>query len=113
METTTINTSLFRAENESELFSDKVEISRRRALNFKCGAPFNNDIDILEWLFAATNALHEILDEEQRWIFTVFYKAKECSISVGDVIQINDNFYICKNAGWEKIENFQVYYDQD
>ena len=113
METTTINTVLFRPEDESELFKDKIEINRRRALNFICCAPFKNDMDILEWLFASTNAPHETLDEEQLWILTVFYNAKECSISGGDVIQLNGESYICKNTGWEKIENFQVYYDQD
>jgi hypothetical protein len=114
METTTITASLFRPFDDNvDRFSGKLEIERYRALNFKCECPFDEDQKILNWLFEATNAPNELLCEEQAWIVGVFYQAKECSISVGDVIQLNDRFYACKPIGWEKIENFQTSYNLD
>lgn len=111
---TTITTTLFRPfSSNRDRFSGKLEISRYRALNFKCIVPFSDDRDILEWLFEATNAPVEVLHGDQPWVFEVFYKAKEYSISVGDVIQLDDRYYLCKGIGWEKIDNFQENYSLD
>ena len=114
---TTITASLFRPFDDNtdhgaaNRFTGKLEIDRYRALNFKCVCPFWEDLQILNWLFEATNGPSELLSEEQAWIASTFYKAKEYSISVGDVIQLNENFYLCKPIGWKKIENFQTSYD--
>jgi hypothetical protein len=112
METTTITASLFRPlEDNADRFVGKLKIDRYCALNFMCLCPFSEDVKILNWLFEATNAPGELLCEEQAWIAGVLYEAKEYSISVGDVIQLGDCFYLCKPIGWEKVENFQTSYD--
>lgn len=110
--TTTITASLFRPIGDDR-FNENLEVSRYRALNFIVGSPFSEDLEVLEWIFAATNAPTDFLDEEQQFIFKAFYEAKECSLSVGDVIQLGENFYLCKNVGWEKIENYQSTVDLD
>lgn len=110
---TTITTTLFRPFETETRFVEDREVNRYRALNFRCVAPVSDETAILEWLFAATNAPNELLDAEQAWIVGVFYNAHEYSISVGDVLQVNDCFYLCKNCGWEKLENFIETYEAD
>jgi len=111
MQDTNITVCLFRPFNSNNRWTAEIEIDRYRVLYFKCVCPFSEDAKIIEWLFEATNIPSELLNEEQAWIVSVFNKAKAYSISVGDVIQIGSNFYLCKPDGWEKIENFQTSYD--
>lgn len=111
---TPITATLFRPfSSNRDCFSGKLEISRYRALNFKCVAPFSDDHDILEWLFKATNAPDSLLDVEQKWILNVFRNHQLHAISVGDVIQIEESFYLCARYGWTKVDNFQETYDLD
>lgn len=109
---TTITASLFRSTaDDAVLFTDAIEIDRDRVLNFKFLSPVAEDLQVLDWLFAATNAPDELLCDEQRWVCKSFYEAKEYAISVGDVIQLGKNFYMCAKIGWVKVENFQTSYD--
>ena len=110
----TINFTLFRALSNKDLFQQKVEVTRRRALNLRFSFEATDDeTRACEYVFEATNAPRSILDIEQRWIGGRFADAREHSVSVGDVLMINGTAYMCKSAGWEKIENFTANYDND
>ena len=109
----TINFSLFRALSDKDLFQQKVEVTRRRALNLRFSLETDDETHACEYIFEATNDPTDFLDEEQQFIFKAFYEAGEIAVSVGDVLMINGTAYMCKSAGWEKIENFTANYDND
>jgi hypothetical protein len=109
----TINFTLFRALSNKDLFQQKVEVTRRLALNLRFSLETNDETLACEYVFVATNAPRSILDIEQRWIGDRFADAHEHSVSVGDVLMINGTAYMCKSAGWEKIENFTANHDND
>lgn len=99
----TTNISLFRSINNR--FVDNAD-DRQRMINLRVSKPENvNDVDdLLEWIFEATNAPDQLLDDEQRFIRKSFFDAKQYSISRGDVLLVNDELYKCKMVGWEKVE---------
>jgi hypothetical protein len=110
----TINFSLFRALSNKDLFQQKAEVTRRLALNLRFSVDETDDeTRACEYVFEATNAPREILDIEQCWIGDRFADAREHSVSVGDVLMINNTAYMCKSAGWEKIENFTANHNND
>lgn len=110
----TINFTLFRALSDKDLFQQKVEVTRRIALNLRFSFEETDDeTRVCEYVFEATNAPRSILDIEQRWIGDRFSDAREHSVCVGDVLMINSTAYMCKSEGWEKIENFTANYDND
>lgn len=109
---TSITVTLFRPfASNHDRFSETIEMPRYRALNFRCVAPHSEIMSILSWLYAATNDRPSNRDGEQKWICGVFNNAEEYSISVGDVIQVDDSFYMCGAIGWKKIENFRTNFD--
>jgi len=110
----TFSFSLFRPLHRKDRFQPKVEVTRRLAMNMRFVIEDTTDeTRACEYLFDATNASADALDSEQRWIAERFICMQEHSISVGDVLIINNSAYLCKNIGWEKIENFIANYDEN
>jgi hypothetical protein len=113
METTSITAVLFRQTSKEGRFSDTVEVDRCRMLNFKFCVEQPQVWAVLNFIFAATNAPDDFLTEEHRWIRQCFASAGLYSVSVGDVIQLDDRYFICCNFEWKEINNFQETYNQD
>jgi hypothetical protein len=58
-----------------------------------------------EWVFHATNAPTELLDSEQEWFVTSYRAAVDFarSVSVGDMVQVGEEFFRCEPNGWLKV----------
>jgi hypothetical protein len=91
-------------------FQDDAD-DRQRMLTLRVIAPKNDPEEILEWLFAATNAPESLLDAEQMFIRQSFVNARLYSISRGDVIMLDDVLYKCKMAGWEEVSSANEFCD--
>lgn len=110
----TFSFSLFRPLRREDRFQSKVEVTRRLAMNMRFVIENTEDPKAAcEYLFHATNAPAELIDTEQRWIAERFICFQEHSISVGDVLIINNEAFLCDNVGWKKIENFIANYDEN
>lgn len=110
----TITVTLFRPFTFNSSPKAEERCARFRALNFKCIAPFGTIVECLEWIFAITNnPWNWEKFSEESFVFSVFYDARENGVMVGDVIQINDKFYLCEGCGWTEITDFSESYDLD
>ncbi|MFD4407732.1 hypothetical protein ACFWPH_33705 [Nocardia sp. NPDC058499] len=61
-----------------------------------------SDSQILEWVFAMFN--DHPLDADDETHTRAWYDSGLRSLSVGDVVAIDDNFYACASIGWIPIE---------
>lgn len=57
--------------------------------------------DVCETAFHLTNAPHEILDEHMQEIANRYHPRR--SVSVGDVIEVHNEFWQCESCGWSKL----------
>lgn len=69
------------------------------------GSQGDLELQIAEWFFQRTNT-GMILSNDADQKVIANSKAGHTSMSVSDIIQINDEFYLCKGAGFEKVTYF-------
>ncbi len=116
----TITVKLWYADIEKTYFNEKIarDLIALRGLNHAWeniktfenikhafeGTGENLHLEIAEWFFQRTN-IGNVLSNEVDQKVIANSKAGHTSMSVSDIIQIDDEFYLCKGAGFEKITN--------
>jgi hypothetical protein len=60
--------------------------------------------EVADYVFHILNAPEEILDEEDLKIATDFRALDNYSLSTGDVVVVDDEYFLCESVGWKKIE---------
>jgi len=63
---------------------------------------------ILDKAFKMFNAPPEVLDEDELEIMEQYRKKQLRSLSVGDVVQVEDVKYVCQSFGWKKKEEYDL-----
>ncbi len=61
-----------------------------------------------EELFHITNAPEEMLNERQLPIARDIYSKRIYSISVSDVVQIDNEYFLCNSVGWTKLKGLSL-----
>jgi len=63
------------------------------------------DSYILHRAFKMFNAPPEALEDDELEIMEKYRKEELRSLSVGDVVEIENVKYLCESAGWKKLKN--------
>ena len=61
--------------------------------------------EVAEYVFHVLNAPDEILDEAELQIANDFRGKKHYSLSTGDIVVVDGEYFLCESFGWKKIEN--------
>ena len=62
------------------------------------------DSDILDRAFKLFNAPEEFLDPEELKITKVYRRQGLRSLSVGDIVEVDNIKYLCESVGWRKLK---------
>lgn len=67
---------------------------------------YDNDIQILEKIFVILNGPENPLSrkKKQEWIKENLQPDPHTSMSIGDIVKVDDTYYICNDVGWDEIE---------
>lgn len=65
-------------------------------------------MELAEEAFAAFNAPLELLSEPYRGVAERYRAAGNRSLSVGDLLKIDDDWVACASAGWTRLEQAPV-----
>ena len=66
------------------------------------------DSDILERAFELFNAPLEYLDDDDLKIARRYRSERLRSLSVGDVVEVDNVKYLCEGVGWRKLERGEL-----
>ena len=61
--------------------------------------------EVAEYVFHVLNAPDEILDEVELKIANDFRSKKHYSLSTGDIVVVDGEYFLCESFGWKKLEN--------
>ena len=61
--------------------------------------------EVAEYVFHVLNAPEEILSEEELKIANDFRSKKHYSLSCGDIVVVDGEYFLCQSIGWKKLEN--------
>lgn len=76
---------------------------------FSYEAPSTSDLmGLADEAFGAFNAPYELLAEPYRVVAEQYRAAGNRSLSVGDVLKVDDTWLACASAGWVKLEQVPV-----
>ena len=64
--------------------------------------PFTGE-DAAEEAFKVSNAPDEMLNPYQLHIASLFRKEKVHSVSVGDIVSVDESFFLCESSGWTEL----------
>ena len=60
---------------------------------------------VAEYVFHILNAPEEILSEVELKIANDFRAKKHYSLSTGDIVVVDGEYFLCQSFGWKKLEN--------
>ncbi len=61
--------------------------------------------EVAEHMFHILNAPEELLCEEELKIANDFRAKKHYSLSCGDIVVVDGEYFLCQSIGWKKLEN--------
>jgi hypothetical protein len=61
--------------------------------------------EVAEYVFHILNAPEEMLDEEELKIANDFRAPGNYSLSTGDIVVVDGEYFLCESFGWKKLEN--------
>lgn len=61
--------------------------------------------EVAEYVFYILNASEEMLDEAELQIANDFRAPGNYSLSTGDIVVVDGEYFLCESFGWKKIEN--------
>ena len=62
-------------------------------------------IDVAERVFHILNAPEDMLSEVETEIANDFRASGNYSLSTGDIVKVDEEYFLCQPVGWKKIEN--------
>lgn len=77
--------------------ADKI---RELAYSYSYESPQSNTEGVAEEAFVATNAPEGYIEDYLKFIREKYHGA---SVSVGDIVKVNDDQWLCKGCGWQKL----------
>jgi len=99
--------TIHRPFNRRDQFAGDTDENTPRKVIFHTSS-YNHSIDglkgkaIAEKLFHIFNAPEEMLNEYEQVLVGDFRKDGNYSLSVGDVVQVDDTYYLCESFGWKE-----------
>lgn len=87
--------------SETRNFSDVWDVVAEGKVD---SLKFDGDLGICEKLFEATN-IGDLLSTKEAQDKIRASKAQHTSMSVGDIVEIGSEFYLCVGAGFKKVTN--------
>ena len=61
-----------------------------------------------ELVFHITNAPEELLSEEELKVANAFRAKDNYSLSTGDVVEVDGDYFLCEPAGWRQIDDIKA-----
>ena len=63
---------------------------------------------VAELVFHITNAPEEMLSEEELKVANAFRAKDNYSLSTGDVVEVDGDYFLCESFGWKQVELGQL-----